>query len=156
MFGKKNFVFVALMFKVTTAVAQDVAENGQYSLAYYKKTQRIVNGLSKDGIIEYEPSISADGKTMIFPASDGGSSFKLYESRQKNGSWSNPVALDRINSFGDSTDLIAGPSISFDGNILYFSASIGMGSSSDIYISKKTVEGWSTPKSSSTRKSKRR
>lgn len=114
------------------------------SLTYYIDTQKIVEGLSKEGVIEYAPSISADGKTMIFEANEG-ASYKLYESQLQNGQWTNPFPLMNINSFGDSTDLIAGPSISFDGNTLYFSGSIGMGNLSDIYVSHKTEVGWSTP-----------
>lgn len=127
-------------------VAQEAPSTISDSLAYYISTQKIVSGISKEGVVEYAPSISADGRTMIFQARVG-AGYKLYESRLENGQWSPSTPLTNINSFGDSTDLIAGPSISFDGNTLYFSGSIGMGNLSDIYVSNKTEEGWSIPKS---------
>ena len=145
----KGFILTLLLIQVTLTriVAQDAPPiNSNDSLSYYISTQKIVSGISKEGVVEYAPSISADGKTMIFEASNG-AGFKLYESRLESGKWSPPSPLTNINSFGDSTDLIAGPSISFDGNTLYFSGSIGMGNLSDIYMSTKTEEGWSIPKS---------
>ena len=143
MINRNVVAFVIALFCVVYVHGQDISA-AEDSLAYYISTQKIVSGISQDGIVEYAPSISADGKTMIFEASDG-PSYKLYESRYNNGKWSSPEPLTNINSFGDSTDLIAGPSISFDGNTLYFSGSIGMGSSQDIYVSHKTIDGWSTP-----------
>lgn len=138
-----SFITGGITYAQDTADSQAVPD----SLAMYIKTQKIVGGLSKEGVTEYAPSISADGKTIIFEANAKGS-YKLFESRLgANKQWSEPHALDNINSFGDSTDLIAGPSISFDGNTLYFSASIGFGKLSDIYYSIREESGWSIPQS---------
>ena len=142
-------LFIALLLSVVSVVAQDDVQPSAVpdSLAQFIKTQKIVDGLSQVGVIEYAPSISADGKTIIFEANQG-NSYKLFESRlSADKQWSKPVALDNINSYGDSTDLIAGPSISFDGNTLFFSASIGFGKLSDIYYSVREQSGWSTPQS---------
>ncbi len=110
-------------------------------------TKQIIDALSDDNAIEYAPSISADGKTIIFETNKSGS-YKLYESRKdENGQWAAPFPIDNINNFGDSTDLIGGPSISFDGNILYFFASIGFGNREDIYFSTREKNGWSVPQS---------
>lgn len=110
-------------------------------------TKQIIDVLSDDNAIEYAPSISADGKTIIFETNKSGS-YKLYESKKDNsGNWTPPIPIDNINNFGDSTDLIGGPSISFDGNILYFFASIGFGSREDIYFSNREKDGWSVPQS---------
>ena len=107
--------------------------------------QQIVDVISSPNAVEYAPSISADGKTIIYESNRDGY-YKLYESvKDEAGNWSEPVPLTSVNSFGDSTDLIGGPSISFDGNTLYFFASIGIGESEDIYVSNRTLDGWSTP-----------
>lgn len=122
---------------------QDIATNTE-SLSAQNGTQKIVSGISREGVTEYAPSISADGKTMIFEASEG-AGYKLYESTLEGARWTTPKSLDNINSFGDSTDLIGGPSISFDGNTLYFFGFFDKGSREDIYVSYKNQEGWSVP-----------
>lgn len=132
---------VLLTFNIS--FGQDV--EGQSTDDKTSNTKKPVTVLSNDDVIEFAPSISADGKTIIYETNRGGS-YALFETRKdEDGSWSTPRSLESINNFGDSTDLIAGPSISFDGNLLYFSASIGMGNSMDIYLSNRTSEGWSAP-----------
>src|SRR5690606_11226638 len=95
--------------------------------------------------VEYAPSISADGRTMIIESNRRGK-YELYVSQMQNGKWSDPLPIDGINNFGDSTDLIGGPSITFDGNTLFFFASFrgGLGSE-DIYYSIREGNGWSKP-----------
>ncbi|HNP19490.1 MAG TPA: OmpA family protein [Fulvivirga sp.] len=112
----------------------------------YSTTKKIIDNLSDDNAVEYAPSISADGKTMIFESNKGGS-FKLYESKFVNGEWAAPAPIENVNNYGDSTDLIGGPSISFDGNTLFFFASLGYGNSADIYFSTRDRSGWSVPQS---------
>lgn len=111
-------------------------------------TQKPAVGLNTEEYIEYAPAISADGKTMIFQSNreeTGG--YKLYESRlQTDGSWSDPVGIDPINNFGNSNDLIGGPTLSFDGNFMIFFASFdgGLGRE-DIYYSIRGAKGWGEP-----------
>lgn len=139
---KLAFILIILTW-AQQAIAQ-VNSAVDDSLAYYISTQKIVSGISREGVTEYAPSISADGKTMIFEASQG-TSYKLYESNLEDDKWSSPISLDNINSFGDSTGLIGGPSISFDGNTLYFFGSFKGSQREDIYVSYKNQEGWSVP-----------
>ncbi len=112
----------------------------------YSTTKKIIDNLSDANAVEYAPSISADGKTMIFESNKGGN-FKLYESKFVNGAWAAPAPIENVNNYGDSTDLIGGPSISFDGNTLFFFASLGYGNSADIYYSTRDRSGWSVPQS---------
>lgn len=96
--------------------------------------------------IEYAPSISADGKTMVFESNQSGA-YKIFESQVgPDGNWQNPVSIDSINNYGSDNDLIGGPNISFDGNTMYFFSSFdgGMGAD-DIYYSRRTAQGWSAP-----------
>ena len=140
-----TIVIIALITGVS-ALAQDVTTD---SVEAYAETKQVVEELNRSILVGYAPSISADGKTMIFEAKDdtlGG--FKLLESRMgEDGKWQDPVPIDSINSFGESNDLIGGPSISFDGNTLYFFASIGLRASNEIYYSTRELGGWSRPKS---------
>lgn len=124
----------------TQPVMQTMAD----TIAYYKSTARPVETFNS-ARVDYAPSISADGKTMIYESNKEGK-YRLYESHLVDGNWSSPVSIDPINNYGDTTDLIGGPSISFDGNMLFFFASFreGLGSE-DIYYSVRSGDTWSTP-----------
>ena len=93
---------------------------------------------------EYAPSVSADGKTLIFESNKLGG-WKLFESKLgADGTWSEPKSIVKINSKVSS--LIGGPSISYDGNTLfffaYFSDSEGK---ADIYYSTRVGDEWGSP-----------
>ncbi len=107
-----------------------------------------VKELNTSKFVEYAPSISADGKTMIFQSNrEDGVKYNLYESKLGNdGIWSEPISLDSINNFGAKNDLIGGPSLSFDGNFLLFFATFNSGfGREDIYYSTRSANGWSAP-----------
>ena len=68
---------------------------------------------------EKSPRIMADGRTLIFSSirKDGAGSFDLYQSLQEDdGSWSDPVNLDYINT--DEADQFA--SVSATGDLMYY------------------------------------
>jgi outer membrane protein OmpA-like peptidoglycan-associated protein/Tol biopolymer transport system component len=95
---------------------------------------------------EYAPSVSADGKTLVFESNKSGG-WKLFESKLgADGKWSEPKSLDKINNQKRTIDLIGGPSISYDGNTLfffgYFADSEGK---ADIYYSTREGDDWSIP-----------
>ncbi|MGK0389262.1 MAG: outer membrane protein OmpA-like peptidoglycan-associated protein [Maribacter sp.] len=98
---------------------------------------------------EANQSISADGRVIIFTACNrqktGYGSCDLYLSEFKNGAWTPVVNMGRaINS----TAWESQPSLSADGNLLYFTSKrTGSVGKSDIYYSKRNVEGaWSVAK----------
>lgn len=102
--------------------------------------------ISQPTVREFAPSITADGKKIFFEANVQGSKYRLYESyRLPDGSWGGAVDVKDINSKVDSTDLIGGPSISFDGNVLYFFRSVGFTGNHDIFYAVRQKEGWSEP-----------
>lgn len=137
----KTTILLAILFIHSALLGQNT------DTTHVADTKQIIDELNVGDAIEYAPSISADGKTIIFESNKSGS-YKLYESKKNQaGKWTAPEPIDNINNFGDSTDLIGGPSISFDGNTLYFFASIGFGSREDIYYSKREKTGWSVPES---------
>jgi outer membrane protein OmpA-like peptidoglycan-associated protein len=91
--------------------------------------------------------ISPDGNTVWYTlcgAADGMGSCDLYVSQRQNNVWSRPVNLGpAINTSAWETQ----PSISADGNTLYFvSKRVGGIGGSDIWVSKKDAEGnWKNP-----------
>ena len=130
------FIFYGLVW-VTTAFAQDSLMN-----------QVPVKGINTPDFVEYAPTISADGKTMVFQSDKlKPGSYKLYESKLgDNGVWSEGTYIERINNFGAENDLIGGPSLSFDGNFLLFFATYNSGfGREDIYYSTREADGWSAP-----------
>lgn len=94
---------------------------------------------------EYAPSVSADGKTLVFE-SDRQGDWKLFESRSNGKNWSVPTAIPKINTTFFEKDPLGGPCLSYDGNLLFFSAE-GKDSDGheDIYYSIREKGGWSAP-----------
>ncbi len=114
------------------------------SMAYYNKTKK--PAISDPAVTEYAPTIQADGKILIMERAEAGKKYALYESHLEKGAWGKPMALDRVNKFGDTTDLVGGPSLSFDGNTMYFFRSVGMVGDHEIFYSERTRDGWGEPK----------
>ena len=113
------------------------------SMVYYNNTKK--PAISEPSVTEYAPTIQADGKTIIYQRAATGKKYDLYESRLQDGKWGKFVSLDGINKAIDTTDLVGGPSISFDGNVLYFFRSVGMQGNHEIFFSERTKDGWGTP-----------
>ncbi|REE00525.1 OmpA family protein [Marinoscillum furvescens] len=138
---------IGLMLFSFWASAQipDTLRTHSDTINFFRSTAQPIPELNSDKV-EYAPSISADGRTMIFESNRQGK-YELFDSRLVNGSWTEPRPIDAINNFGDSTDLIGGPSITFDGNTLFFFASFRGGhGSEDIYYSVRDGESWTEPK----------
>lgn len=94
---------------------------------------------------EYAPSVSADGRTLIFE-SDRQGDWKLFESRRNGKNWSVPTAIPKITTTFFEKAPLGGPCLSYDGNLLFFSAN-GKDSDGheDIYYSIREKNGWSAP-----------
>lgn len=99
------------------------------------------------GLIETQPSLSSDGKTLYFVRAESGwkGNSDIWQSdRQPNGKWGQPVRLD---STINSPDQEQSPFIHPDGQTLYFTSRghVGMGSF-DIFFARKQADGkWGTP-----------
>jgi len=126
----------------------------------------IINTLLYD---EFAPSISADGKTLVFQSNREGKVwdyYRLYEvKRDDMGKWSEPKPIDAINSKLEGSEsgaaaggdaaaadgekkksaakIVNGPWLSYDGKELYFSSNFE--GNMDIYVSKKEGENWGAP-----------
>lgn len=91
-------------------------------------------------------SVSADGKTMIFTMCDGRNSLgscDLYISKFVRGEWSYPKNLGKtVNTIYWESQ----PSLSADGNTLYFASNRRGGyGGRDLWVTKKLEKGWSKP-----------
>ncbi|MFN8356740.1 MAG: OmpA family protein [Spirosomataceae bacterium] len=98
---------------------------------------------------EYAPSISANNRTMIFESDRGPNGrWELFvTTKNDKNRWTQPKPLTKINSVGKENDLIGGPSISYDGQTLFFFASFDGGKGDmDIYYSVREGDDWSAPK----------
>jgi Tol biopolymer transport system component len=105
----------------------------------------ILTGLGLDTLDFYGPSLSADGKTLYFCASDASSDDNIYVATRTNRgtSFSAATALDSINTTSDD----GSPAISNDGLTLYFYSTRsgghnGGGDDRDIWsASRSTIQG---------------
>lgn len=115
------------------------------SMAYYNNTKK--PAISDPQATEYAPTIQADGRTIILQRSQSGKKYELFEVKKDiaNDMWGAPISLEAINAQADSTDLFGGPSLSFDGNTLYFFRSVGKTGNHEIFFSKRLKDGWSVP-----------
>jgi len=140
--GRTMTIILLVLQNIYPLMAQNSVEGRDFkpgNIAY-------VAGISSEEFVDFAPVVSPDGKTMLFE-SNRGNGWKLFESKlNANGFWSAPNPMESINNFGKRNDLIGGPSLSYDGNYLYFFAYfLYKGTSEDIYVSKRGANGWETP-----------
>jgi len=91
---------------------------------------------------DYEPRLTADGRTMFLVRGRAGDDANIYVSNFTDAGWSDPEPIDAINTAGDEL----GPSPSPDGRILYFySDRAGGFGGYDLWLTRRTDDGWSRP-----------
>ncbi|HYG01545.1 MAG TPA: OmpA family protein [Chryseosolibacter sp.] len=137
---RKLFTSVVLGFIVISGWSQVNDPTTADSVEFYNKTKK--PEISDQTLTEYAASIQADGKVMIVQTNIPGyvGRWRLFEYQQQaDKQWSGPKSLDSINNNVDSTALVGGPSISYDGNIMYFFMN------NDIFYSDRQRYGWSRP-----------
>jgi WD40-like Beta Propeller Repeat len=138
---------------------------------------RLPSPINTPKSIEYAPSVTADGQTLVYQSDQFGiyvnsakkvpvinaegksavildeyeaSFFGVYEVKlQPSGKWMVPEQIAPINEYANEnmTPVMGGPSISYDGNTLFFFANFGKNGSGreDIYFSERKKSGWSKP-----------
>ncbi|MBK5277713.1 MAG: OmpA family protein [Bacteroidia bacterium] len=111
--------------------------------------RKLVEGISTTQFTEFAPTISADGNTMIIESNKNETReavrWELFESsKNADGTWAAPTPLTAINQ---KCNFVAGPSLSYDGNRIYFTAVIeGVNESEDIFYSDRLAGAqWSEP-----------
>lgn len=139
--------------------------------------KRLPSPINETEHIEYAPSISADGRTLIFQSDKYGifvnagkkvpqinaegksdkvldeyeaNFFGIYEVKlHPSGEWMKPNHIAPINEYANEmmTPVMGGPSISYDGNTLFFFANFGKSGygREDIFYATREKNGWSKP-----------
>lgn len=140
----KRIQLVILSFFISISSLAQNSDNYDSLMLYYNQTKKPVPNLSLDTITEYAPSISADGKRMIVQYNLNGRDLLYETTRDNKGEWTTPKPITTINNFNGKAFIFA-PSISFDGNSLYFCATYEEGDQMNIYFSRRLNDGWSEP-----------
>src|SRR5688572_18333649 len=138
----RKYFLILLFFSFTLSTHAQVTTTPQAvdSMTYYSNTKK--PAISDPSLTEYSATIQADGKVMVIQSNVPGKSnqYRLYQYQLDAGKkWVNPTSLDSINAMADSTSLIGGPNISFDGNTMYFFRN------NDILLSERQKHGWGKP-----------
>ncbi len=107
----------------------------------------LLKGVSSPRGDEASPSISANGKVLVFTAcgrKDGYGSCDLYYSEVRNGQWTAPK---NMGSTINTKSWESQPSISSDGRFLFFASERGGGKGAkDLWVSIRAGNGeWTTP-----------
>ena len=91
---------------------------------------------------EYEPRVSADGRTLVFVRGRAGANADLYMRERTPEGWGEPEPIAAINTEHDEL----GPELAPDGKSLYFYSDRpgGLGGY-DIWVSRRTPTGWGEP-----------
>ena len=130
--------------KIVLLVATLIYGNGARAQSNPDMTN--LGGIINSDQIEYAPSISADGNTMIYQSNKEGNYELFMAHRNPSGVWSSSEVIESIKNFGSDDVLIAGSSLSYDGNYIYFFASYPGGYGiEDIWYVEKEGESWSNP-----------
>ena len=97
---------------------------------------------------EFAPTISADGKTLLFESNRGGEGWRLFISTRVNGAWTEPKSLDAINKSVKPENFLGGPCLSYDGNTLFFTTNKegGVGGMDIWYCKRNADNSFSAPK----------
>jgi outer membrane protein OmpA-like peptidoglycan-associated protein len=146
-------------------------------LAQGQDRKKLPEPINTPNTIEYAPSITADGQTMIYQSDQYGlfvnanrkvpqinadgknnqmldefetSFFGVYEVKlHPSGQWMEPKPIEVINRYASEfmTPVMGGPSVSYDGNTIFFFANFGKNGygREDIYVSERQKNGWSKP-----------
>ncbi|MBO9703767.1 MAG: PD40 domain-containing protein [Sporocytophaga sp.] len=96
---------------------------------------------------ELNPSVSADGKTLLFLSNYGEEKSYPVVSYLKSGVWTRPDEVTALNTPSTKLNNNLGYNLSPMGNEIFFSSNRygGIGSN-DLWMVEKTPTGWSTPK----------
>ncbi len=118
-----------------------------FSLFVLSQEQKLPIPINTVEFNEYAPTLSSDGKTMIFQ-SDRSGRWRLYEIKMKDDTtWTNPKSIQVINAY-DTRDIFVGyPFLTYDDKYLYFASDMkGSYGSLDIFYCEKIDGKWSEPK----------
>ena len=148
-FAASNFLIVRRIGSLVLALLWAMC-TGQFVSAQEDMERPVpvrINNVNDPRAIDFSPTISADGRTLIFQSNRNSDRdfdrWELFQS-EKNalGTWSAPRPISVIN---DNFEFIAGPNLSYDGNSLYFTAYVEEEEQYDIFYSVRLGDSWSPP-----------
>jgi outer membrane protein OmpA-like peptidoglycan-associated protein len=135
MYYKRILVLSFSLFIITKTVAQN--------------SQSIGAPVNSQLTSEYSPSLTGNGRTMLFIATTGEDNKpEVLISNAKSGIWSRPEPVPNINTAsGGKVPAPKDPIFSYDGKSIYFSASkFGGVGGTDIWYMERIGNLWSLPK----------
>jgi len=92
---------------------------------------------------EYEPRISADGRTLFFVRGKSGGQADLYTATRTADGWTEPAPIDALNTPG-ADELGPTPDRSAE-TIFFYSDRAGGRGGYDLWMSRRGADGWRTP-----------
>lgn len=94
----------------------------------------------------YAPTISSDGKTLIYEANLR-TGWKVFETHLlPDSTWDEPIYIEEINNTGNEDDFIGGPILTYDGNYIFYTSDRQDGFGyTDLWFSKRMGDKWSIP-----------
>jgi Tol biopolymer transport system component len=106
-----------------------------------------IDGAINDAKHSGSATLTADGQYVIFAAYshevEGSGRTDLYSARKEGGEWRD---VQNLGPIVNSNTWDAAPSLTQDGTVLYFSSDrTGGKGGTDIYLTKRTREGWTKP-----------
>ncbi len=137
------------LFSIRILLSLSFLSSSVHVLAQQAGEPKRVENISTKLFTEFAPTISADGNTMIIESNQNETKnaerWELFESRKNgDGTWGATTPITAIN---EKCNFVAGPSLSYDGNRVFFTAVIeGINESEDIFYSERLTETlWSEP-----------
>jgi len=101
-------LFKAVHFYISSIfVLHNLSSVAQDTLSAPAPVPKLLEVVNDPNSVEFSPTLSADGKTLIFESDRDKGKWKLFQSKlNENDEWSVPTPLDKINN---ACDFIAGP-----------------------------------------------
>lgn len=92
---------------------------------------------------ETEPASAGDGLVLYFVRGEAGANADLYMTEKSVNGWTDPVAVDALNTEADEL----GPSVSPDGRTLYFYSNRAGGEGGyDLWLAERDADTWAEPR----------
>jgi outer membrane protein OmpA-like peptidoglycan-associated protein len=115
------------------------------ALLFEIKAQELPAPINQAGVNETSPSISFDGKTIIY-ASDKAGAITFLESVKQGEQWNTPTPVDLLNELIKAGYKVQSPSLNYNGTVLYFSSNMsGTLGGTDIFYSERKKGKWTEP-----------
>lgn len=131
----KNITLILIIISLFLTSSSLFAQGYEFGL---KEATSLGSPVNTYDFEEFAPTISADGKTLVFE-SDRDEGWSLYITHRMDSTWTEPELLVDVNS--EAFD--GGPFLSYDGNYLLVTS--GRDGNIDIFLSERLGKKWTVP-----------